>query len=513
MTIYHNSLQELHAFQKYTELPAGSPLAGYSALIANHNLKVPPPDYLCAIGRKHKKELVSRWQIFTPRHRPDDSLIGHLTFALKYEGVNLIVLKSLFLSLKDEQIIHIVLSHPTSSYSRRVWFLYEWLLETKLDIPNATHGSYVELVNANLQYAGPTRNSKRHRIKNNLPGNLGFCPMVRRTEKLEAYLKLNLNETAEEVSLNTRTDLLRRATDYLQFEDSKASYLIENEAPPQPRIKRWEGIIRNAGKDNLSIKKLEEMQSIVLADHRFIHKGCRAEGGFIGRHDRKTRIPIPVHISARHQDLESLLSSLIETNELLKDSQFDAVIAAAIIAFGFVFIHPFADGNGRIHRYLFNHVLAEKRFSRKNLTIPISYVILDRLQEYLQTLEHYSTRILNLIEWKVTESYNVEILNETIDLYRYFDATNQAEFLFDCVAEALNEVLPQEIDYLVRYDQLYRVILDKFDMSDKDLSLLVIFLNQNNGKLSKRARKKEFSKFSDQEANWIEEKYEENFGS
>ena len=513
MTTYHKSLHELHAFQQYTELAPGSPLAGYAALIAKHNLKVPPPDYLCSIGSKHKKELVGRWQIFTPRHRPDDSLNGHLTFALKYEGVNLIVLKSLFLSLEVDQIIHIVESHPTSSYSRRIWFLYEWLLETRLDIPDATQGSYIALVNPKLQYAGPTRNSTRHRIQNNLPGNPGFCPMVRRTEKLDAYLELNLNEIAEEVSLNTRNDLLKRATDYLLFEDSKASYLIENESPPQPRIKSWGRIMRNAGKDNLTIEKLEEMQSIVLADHRFIRIGCRIEGGFIGEHDRETRVPIPAHVSARPQDLESLLSSLIETNELLNDSEYDAVMAAAIIAFGFVFIHPFADGNGRIHRYLFNHVLAKKRFSRKNLIIPVSYVILDRLQEYRQTLEHYSTSILDLIEWKVTESYNVEILNETIDLYRYFDATNQAEFLFDCVAEALNEVLPQEIGYLVRYDQLYRLIQGKFDMPDKDLSLLVIFLNQNNGKLSNRARKKEFSKFTDKEVVWIEERYDEIFGS
>ena len=146
MKTYHKSLHELHAFQKYTELAPGSSLAGYAALIAKQNLKVPPPDYLCSIGSKHKKELVGRWQIFTPRHRPDDSLNGHPTFALKYEGVNLIVLKSLFLSLEVDQIIHIVVSRPTSSYSRRIWFLYEWLLETKLDIPDATQGSYMALV-------------------------------------------------------------------------------------------------------------------------------------------------------------------------------------------------------------------------------------------------------------------------------------------------------------------------------------------------------------------------------
>ena len=154
MTAYHTNLRETHAFQKFSELPTDSPLAGYATLIAQYNLKVPPPDYLCAIGIKHKREFFNKWQIFTPRHNPEDTLYGQLIFALKYEGINLIVLKSLFRSHKTEEIVQIVISRPTSSYSRRIWFLYEWLLETKLDIPNAKIGSYVSLVNPNLQFIG-----------------------------------------------------------------------------------------------------------------------------------------------------------------------------------------------------------------------------------------------------------------------------------------------------------------------------------------------------------------------
>ena len=30
----------------------------------------------------------------------------------------------------------------------------------------------------------------------------------------------------------------------------------------------------------------------------------------------------------------------------------DPIVAAAVLAFGFVYVHPFEDGNGRIHRYL-----------------------------------------------------------------------------------------------------------------------------------------------------------------
>lgn len=86
---------------------------------------------------------------------------------------------------------------------------------------------------------------------------------------------------------------------------------------------------------------------------------------------------MPDHISARPEDLDILLSGLLETYDYLKDSDFDAVLMAALIAFGFVFIHPFEDGNGRIHRYLFHHILAEKGYVPKGLVFPVSAIILE----------------------------------------------------------------------------------------------------------------------------------------
>ena len=83
------------------------------------------------------------------------------------------------------------------------------------------------------------------------------------------------------------------------------------------------------------------------------------------------------------------MSGLIDTCELLRDDAFDAVLMAAVIAFGFVFIHPFEDGNGRIHRYLFHHVLAEKGFVPKGLIFPVSAVLLDRIDAYRSVLEHF----------------------------------------------------------------------------------------------------------------------------
>ena len=373
-------------------------------------------------------------------------------------------------------------------------------------------GNFVPLVNSKLQYEGKHVLSKRHRVRNNLPGTKNFCPLIRKTKKLEQFLGKNLSEEAVQNIGQTHPDLLSRAAAFLLLKDSKASYTIEGETPPYSRIERWGRIIGEAGSRTLSIEELEHLQKQVITDSRFIEAGLRAEGGFVGQHDRVSGIPMPDHISARPNDLEALISGLIDTYELLREDEFDAVLMATIIAFGFVFIHPFEDGNGRIHRYLFHHVLAEKDFVPKGLIFPVSAVILERIDEYRKTLEHFSKPRLGLIEWRPTEKNNVEVLSDTLDLYRYFDATKQAEFFFECVEETVSQTLPEEVEYLRKHDLLNEFIKNYIDMPDKLVDLLIRFLSQNDGKLSKRGRAKEFEKLTEKEIQAIEVKYVEVFG-
>ncbi|GGB11839.1 hypothetical protein GCM10011491_44690 [Brucella endophytica] len=83
----------------------------------------------------------------------------------------------------------------------------------------------------------------------------------------------------------------------------------------------------------------------------------------------------------------------------------------------------------------------------------ISAVILDRIEEYRSVLESYFRRLLPFIRWRPTDPGNVEVLNETADFYRYFDATPHAEFLFECVARAIDVDLPAETAFLRSYDR------------------------------------------------------------
>lgn len=507
MTIRNNISQEISVFHGRT-VPERGQLVGYGAIIRSYKLPVPMPFQLALISEKHRQYVTDQWQVFTPRHKPGESLYAHLVFALKYEGVNLLFFKKLFEILEPSEIIDWIKNEPQSQYSRRIWFLYEWLMQVILDTPDLNEGNYIPLINEDLQYANPSSiNSKRHRIKNNLTGNVNFCPIIFKTEKTDRYIGENLSAKTDKVISGVHKDILLRTSAFLLLKDSKASFNIEGEQPSHTRALRWGKAIGQAGINPLSIDELLRLQQIVIDNARFIHMGLRTEGGFIGEHDRDTGEPIPDHISARWQDVEILLEGMIEADRLLEKNGFNPVLLATMIAFGFVFIHPFEDGNSRIHRYLIHHILASTRYTPQGIIFPVSAAILDRIEDYRKVLESYSQPLLDFIDWRKTPGNNVEVLNNTIDYYRYFDATKQAEFLFECVDYTINKTIPEEVKYLRSYDEMKFWLDNRFQMPDKTIALLIYFLNQNNGKLSKRAREKEFALLSDSEINEIENYY------
>lgn len=492
------------------QLPEAAVLAGYSALIATYKLEVPLPRNLAAISERHTTYIKADWQIKTPKHQPDATLEGHLTFALKYEGLDLIVLKRLFITIDPQLLVSMVKSKPTSSYIRRFWFLYEWLLDVRLDLPDALTGNYVTVLNEKQQFGVEGKNSPRHRVRNNLPGTPSFCPLIFKTDKLTTFIESNLAATANQIISKIPKDVMARTAAFLLLKDSKASFDIENEKPPQGRIQRWGTAIGQAGTKPLGQQELIRLQEIVIGDARFTKLGLRTEGGFIGEHDRQTGTPLPDHISAKHEDLADLLEGLIVFD---KDAahKMDAVLAAATLAFGFVYIHPFADGNGRIHRYLIHHVLTERGFNPVGMVFPVSGAIHERLDDYRHVLEDYSSGVLPWVKWKATASNNVEVLNDTVDLYRYFDATLAAEFLYECVETTINHDLPNEAQHLQSYDAFKTDVDNTVSMPDRMVDLLYRFLRQNDGRFSKRALTQEFSALNEGEVDILESIYERHF--
>src|ERR1019366_1754800 len=201
--------------------------------------------------------------------------------------------------------------------------------------------------------------------------------------------------------------------------------------------------------------------------------------------------PLPEFIGARSQDLPRLMQGLIAANERMREGELDSVLQAAATAFGFVYIHPYQDGNGRLHRCLIHHVLAERKFTPPGMVFPVSPVMLDRIDTYRDTLRAHSGPLMNFIEWRPTSE-------------RYFDCTEAAEFLYGCVARAIDKDLPQEIDFLRRNDEALRRIMNTVEMPDRMAENLIRFIRLNEGKLGSKRREGEFEKLTDDEVTSIE---------
>ena len=497
-------LSPLTIFQEKI-VPDGARLAGGAALI--HALAIPAPlRRPCCVSEQHirgsqRKDGV--WTVFDKRYWPGDSFADHLTFALRHEDIDLLILKRAFAAVPAAEIEAVIRAAPTGIPARRAWYLYETLTGRTLDVDEAPAAAAIDLLDSKAYFTGEPRLSKRHRVRDNLLGTCRLCPIIRRTETLTDFLALDISAQAREIVGRTSAHLIARAASFMLLADSRASFEIEGERPPRNRLERWGRAVLQAGKNPLTLEEIIRLHRLLIEDTRFVLAGLRPDGVFLGERDQHGD-PLPEFIGARSNDLVDLMNGLLEANDRMRDSGVDPVLAAAAIAFGFVYIHPFQDGNGRLHRCLIHHVLAERKFTPPGMVFPVSSVMLDHIGDYRATLQGHSGPLMPFIDWLPTAERNVEVINQTADLYRYFDCTDEAEFLCRCVKHTVEHDLPREIDYLRRHGEAMSRIMDRVEMPDRLAENLIIFIRQNKGTLPRKRRKDEFEKLRDDEVTVIE---------
>jgi hypothetical protein len=464
-------------------LPEPGRIAGYAALMEMFGLRLPIPVRLAAIAMRHHPVSTGSWLMLTPRHAPADTLAGHLAFALKWEGIDLAVLAALFRQVPPGEIATIVRRTPTGAGARRLWFLHEWLTGSTLDIPDPGKVRAVPVVDADRQLtlAGASA-SKRHRVIDNLPGTRAFCPMVRAHRSASRRFG-HATRPARPRGDRCHAAGSRRARRELPAPERFAGVVRDRGRAPVGRSRDAMGAGDRASRRPPDrCHRTRTPAAPRHPDDRFVRLGLRDAGGFVGSHDRESGMPLPEHVSARAEDLEGLLAGIAAYDARIARHGFDPIAAAAAIAFGFVYVHPFEDGNGRLHRWLIHHVLASAGFNPPGLVFPVSAVILKRIAEYRAVLESYSQRLLPCIEWQPTPRGNVEVTNETADWYRYFDATRHAEFLYACVEQTIAGDLPREVRFLAAFDRFTAGVKQRLDMPDRTIELLRAFLEQNDGR-------------------------------
>ncbi|MBI4534601.1 MAG: cell filamentation protein Fic, partial [Candidatus Melainabacteria bacterium] len=176
-------LQKPVVFQE-SALPLGTSLAGLSALV--HAIKVQAPvRYPACISEHNIKGHIKEqgtWRIYSKRHALEPTVEAHLNFAMRYEHIDLLVLKRIFLALPAEAVAQYVEFAPTSILTRRAWYLYELLTGNTLNVPDAPNVTSVDLLDTDKYFTKPCGTlSRRHKVRDNLLGTVRFCPIIRRT--------------------------------------------------------------------------------------------------------------------------------------------------------------------------------------------------------------------------------------------------------------------------------------------------------------------------------------------
>ena len=184
---------EVDVFQEET-VPRGTKLAGWSLLVQALNIAGPVRHRSC-VSQQHvrgSRRQEGDWTIFDRRYWPGDTLADHLSFALRHEPIDLLLLKLTFTAVPPAEIEPLIHAAPTGALARRLWFLYELLTGRSLDVPDAPRVTAINLLDEDAYFTGTPRISKRHRLHDNLLGTGRFCPVIRRTPALTELIALDL---------------------------------------------------------------------------------------------------------------------------------------------------------------------------------------------------------------------------------------------------------------------------------------------------------------------------------
>ena len=145
------------------------------------------------------------------------------------------------------------------------------------------------------------------------------------------------------------------------------------------------------------------------------------------------------YVCPKPEDLPDLMRGFLTSHQLMVAGDVSAIVHAAVVAYGFVFIHPFEDGNGRIHRFLIHNIFSIRGMVPESLMFPVSAVMLNNPEDYNDSLETFSLPLTQLVDYSLDELFRMTVHNDTACWYRYIDMTAQAEALYGFVVKTVEK--------------------------------------------------------------------------
>ncbi len=432
----------------------------------------------------------------------DDTLSGHLEFCLKYEGVNLSVLAALFEQRGPDELQTWLDSKPGSRFARVCGHLYEWLTAKTLRYKLPPGIDAVPVLDEKRYFAAPAQRNRRFAVINNLPGTPAFCPLVRRTPALRAWIEKDLGARIAHVLSTLEPELLERAVNYLYLAETRSSFAIEKDVPDSQRAERFRRLLERAGED----MPLEE--ETFVGWQNVIVPRLRAEASFRQKQNWLSRSGRSAHgadyIPPAPADVPGMMEGVVKAGELVKSNTYPVVLAAACASFGFVFVHPFLDGNGRLHRFLLHHLLRLGGFTPPGAVVPVSAAMEHNIARYAEVLKRYSARRTAMLDYRLDSDANfIDVKKRPLHLYAFFDATELCEFTFACLERAIDQDLAGELEYLRAYDSAHHSLTQWLAAPQPELEKLIRYIAQNNGRLSKNKRG-QFPLISDEDITYAE---------
>jgi hypothetical protein len=446
---------------------------------------------------------------------PSQGILGHVAFALKHESAHLGILANVFARLTAADVATYAEASPTGAYARRIGYLYELLTGTELPLhnPEAIAGNYVPLLDSAKMVTGLPKRSARWKVEDNLLGDRVYSPTIERTPQAQSALATDWSaKVRAAVAPSRHPELLRRALQYLFRKETKSSFAIERETPSEARATRFVTALEQAGQGGVEASLAEEHLSAIqrtIVDPRFAAKSFRTSQNYVGGMEGWELV---IHyVSPPPALVPEFMAGLLKSASRLRES--DPLAQAALASFGFVFHHPFDDGNGRLHRYLIHDILVRRQVVPGGMALPISAAILEDLSAYDRALEAYSRRVAEIVRYDLSTSGELTVANlaESAWVWRYPDLTPQVEFLAKIMERAI-AMVPEELEFLSRYDRLVRAVKEIVELPDPRLNLLFSLIRANGGTLSNNKRKQSFTELTEQEIEGIESAYREIFG-
>jgi hypothetical protein len=507
-----------------TDNSAENHLVGYAWLVAQTGVStVNPLRSVSVIGRSRKSEPGK--ETFPKQYAPaggDRALQEHFRFALAHEGVHLEMMARLFDKLGHHFIVDWLRAEPTSSYARRLGFFYEWLTGRKIaEHDRVASGNYVDALDAGKYLAATVdEQNRRWRINDNLPGTRDFCPLIRLDGEIRQKASIPFDQEVDGLIEQFGEDMIMRSVSWLSVKESRASFQIEREADKEDRIHRFaRALAMHCGRqeDPLSMESLKMLQDAILGDAKTtFQRGLRRSPIFVGHSERLEQV---VDYLAPHHDqvpgmLEGLrvfaqrTAPLPVSEEAARHEGRDwmpTVLRATVLSFGFVYIHPMADGNGRISRFLINDTLRRDGAVPKPLILPVSAIISANARErarYDQTLELVSSPLMDRLRGKygfereeittfedgVRSNFRFDGWDEAAPAWRYLDLSQHASYLGGIVRRSLGEGIGNEARFLQRFDRARGSLAKLIEARDEDMDRIIRGISEHHG-ASKTLRK------------------------